>query len=114
MAGISFDWNVPGFKFVKTHLQYRDDPTLDGSSVQFNLVWNKSFKLGDADFSFEGFLDWTTSEGAGASNLLMQPQLVWYATKHFGMGIEYQYWQNRIGVEGVNEKSPQIMARWTF
>ena len=44
----------------------------------------------------------------------MQPQLVWHATKHFGMGIEYQYWQNRIGVEGVNEKSPQIMARWTF
>lgn len=114
MAGVSLDWNVPGFRFFKTHVQYRDDPTLDGSSVQFNLVWNKGFKIGDENFSFEGFADWTSSEGTGASNLLMQPQLVWHATKHFGVGIEYQYWKNRIGVEGVDEKSPQIMVRWTF
>ena len=117
MGGASLDWNVPGFKFVKTHLQYRDDPTKDGSSVQFNLVWHKSFTISDENFSFEGFLDWTSGEGDGfgsESNLLMQPQLLWHANKSFAVGVEYQYWKNRLGIDGRDESVPQIMARWTF
>ena len=100
--------------FFKTHLQYRDDPTLDGTSVQFNLVWNKGFKVGEQDFSFEGFLDYTTSEGTTVSNTLAQPQLLWHANKSLAIGIEYQYWKNRLGVDGINESSPQVMVRWTF
>lgn len=117
MAGASLDWNVPGFKFVKTHLQYRDDPTKSGSSVQFNLVWSQSFTLGKEDFSFEGFLDWTSGEGEGfgsESNLLMQPQLLWHTNKNIAIGIEYQYWKNRFGISGLDESAPQIMVRWTF
>ena len=114
MAGLSVDWNMPGMRFFKTHLQYRDDPTLDGTSVQFNLVWNKGFKIGEQDFSFEGFLDYTTSEGTTVSNTLAQPQLLWHANKSLAIGIEYQYWKNRLGVDGINESSPQVMVRWTF
>lgn len=115
MGGASLDWAVPGFKFFKTHLQYRDDPTLDGSSVQFNLVWNSSFKLGEEDFSFEGFADWTSGEGTGnKANFLMQPQLLWHVNKSVAVGIEYQYWKNRLGIDGRDESVPQIMARWTF
>jgi len=114
MGGASVDWNVPGFRFVKTHVQYRDDPTKSGSSIQFNLVWNKGFKVGEQNFSFEGFLDWTSSEGNGESNLLTQPQLLWHANKHIAVGIEYQYWQNRLGIDGLDEKAPQLMVRWTF
>ena len=114
MAGLSLDWNVPGFRFVKTHLQFRDDPTFDGTSLQFNLVWNKGFKIGEENFSFEGFLDYTTSEGASESSLLTQPQIMWHPTKHFALGLEYQYWQNRIGIDGLDEEAPQIIARWTF
>lgn len=123
MAGVSADWNVPGFRFVKTNILLRDDPEFDGSSVQFTLVWNKGFKIGEQNFSFEGFADWTASEGKKSaapfggyseSNLLTQPQLLWHPTKNFGVGIEYQYWQNRIGEKDVDEKVPQIMGRWTF
>lgn len=117
MVGGSLDWSVPGFKFVKTHVQYRDDPKKDGSSVQFNLVWNTAFTLGDENFSFEGFADWTSGEGEGfgsEDNLLIQPQLVWLVNKSIGVGIEYQYWKNRLGIDGRDEKVPQIMVRWTF
>ena len=117
MAGVSLDWGVPGFKFVKTHLQYRNDPTKDGSSVQFNLVWNKSFTVGEQNFSFEGFLDWTQGEGEGfgsEDNLLMQPQVLWHANKSLAVGVEYQYWKNRLGIDGRDESVPQIMVRWTF
>jgi len=117
MAGGSLDWDVPGFKFVKTHLQYRNDPTKEGSSVQFNLVWSKSFTISDENFSFEGFLDWTSGEGEGfgsESNLLMQPQVLWHANENFAVGVEYQYWNNRLGIDDLDESAPQIMARWTF
>ena len=114
MAGVSIDWKVSGFKFVKTHVQYRNDPTLDGSSIQFNLVWYKDFTIGEEKFSFEGFADLTSTEGASASNFLMQPQLLWHVNKNIGVGFEYQYWKNRIGVKGITEKSPQVMVRWTF
>jgi hypothetical protein len=114
MGGFSLDWNVPGFRFVKTHLQYRDDPTLEGNSTQFTIAWNKGFKIGQQDFSFEGFADWTSSEGTSVANLLTQPVLMWHPTKNMGVGIEYQYWKNRIGIDGLTEKAPQIVARWTF
>ncbi len=119
MAGPSIDWNVPGFKFVKTHLQYRDDPTKEGSSVQFNLVWNKGFKMNDQDFSFEGFADWTSPEGptggfTSSGEFHVQAQLVWHANESIAVGVEYLYWKNRIGIEGRDESVPQAMVRWTF
>ncbi|MEI6893789.1 MAG: hypothetical protein V5789_03965 [Colwellia sp.] len=115
MGGLSLDWNVPGFKFLKTHVQYRDDPTKDGTSVQFNLVWNTAFTLGGENFTFEGFADWTSGEGDGNEvNLLVQPQLLWLINKNIGVGIEYQYWKNRLGIDGLDESVPQIMVRWTF
>ena len=117
MIGASIDWEIPGFNFFKSHLQYRDDPKKKGSSVQFTLVWNLAFILAEQNFSFEGFADWTQGEGEGVgseSNLLMQPQLLWMINKNIALGIEYQYWKNRLGIEGLNEKVPQIMARWTF
>ena len=117
MAGIGADWKIPGFRFVKTNLLHRDDPIKSGSSKQFQLVWNKGFNLGSQKFSFEGFLDYTTGEGTGfgsEKNILTQPTVVWHATKHLGLGIEYQYWQNRLGIKDRDEKVPQLMARFTF
>jgi len=113
MAGLSVDLNLSGWKFFKVHLQYRDDPLFEGSSVQLNLVWNSSFGK-DGKFSFEGFLDYTTDEGASESNTLTQPVLMWHANKHVGIGIEYQYWQNRLGIDGLDESTPQAIVRWTF
>lgn len=117
MVGASLDWTIPGFKFLKSHLQYRDDPKKAGSSIQFTLVWNVAFTIAEQPFSFEGFADWTQGEGIGIgseSNLLMQPQILWVANKNIGIGLEYQYWKNRLGIEGLNEKVPQILFRWTF
>lgn len=114
MAGVSIDWNAPEFMFLKTFVQFRDDPILDGSAIQFNLAWNKAFNIGKEKFSFGGFIDWTSNEGKRSSNLLSQPQLIWHVSKSLGFGFEYQYWKNRIGIKGLDEKAPQIMVRWTF
>ncbi|MFK5926575.1 MAG: outer membrane protein OmpK [Desulfuromusa sp.] len=114
MGGLSADWNIPGFMFFKTTLQYRNDPDLDGDSVQGTLVWNAPFTIGGQNFSFEGFLDYTSAEGTSHTNLLTQPQLMWLATDNIAVGVEYQYWQNRIGIKDLDESLPQLIVRWTF
>jgi nucleoside-specific outer membrane channel protein Tsx len=114
MGGLSADWNVPGFMFFKTNVQYRDDPKLDGDSVQGTLVWNAPFTIKGQKFSFEGFLDYTSSEGTSRTNLLTQPQLLWHVTENIAAGIEYQYWHNMYGIDGRTESLPQALVRWTF
>ena len=114
MFGVWFDFNVPGFNFVKFGINHRDDPNFDGSSEQFTLVWNKTFNIGEAKFSFEGFADYTTDEGDSNSNLLTTPQLLWHVNDRVAVGLEYQYWDNRLGIEGLDESAPQVMLRWTL
>ncbi len=48
------------------------------------------------------------------SQLLTQPQLVWHATEHLGIGMEYQHWENKFGLADTDESFPQAMIRWTF
>ncbi|GAA0566106.1 outer membrane protein OmpK [Halomonas salifodinae] len=116
LAGLSFDFDVPGFSFVKLHTMYRNDESAAarGSSEQYTLVWNAPFTIGSADFTFEGFLDYITEEGDLEAQLLTQPQLVWHATPNFGIGLEYQYWENKFGLDDTDESLPQLMVRWTF
>ncbi|MFD2667210.1 outer membrane protein OmpK [Halomonas halophila] len=114
MAGLSADVAMPGFDFFKVYALYRDDETAEGSAMQYTAAWNAPFRLGGADFSFEGFIDVITEEGDLATQVLTQPQLVWHATEHLGVGLEYQYWENKFGLEHTDESLPQAMIRWTF
>ncbi len=116
MAGVSVDIDVPGFKFLKFHTMYRNDESdsADGTSVQLTAVWNVPFTLGGAELTFEGFADYITEEGDLERQFLTQPQLVWHATDNIGVGVEWQYWQNKFGLEDTDESLPQAMVRWTF
>ncbi len=114
MGGLSADWNVPGFAFFKTTVQYRDDPKLDGDGAQGTLVWSAPFTIKGQKFSFEGFLDYTSAEGDSHANVLTQPQLLWHATDNLAAGVEYQYWHNMYGIDGRTESLPQALVRWTF
>lgn len=116
LVGLSVDLDVPGFRFVKAFAMYRDDDSgaADGSSEQFTLVWNSPFTLWGSNFSFEGFMDVITDEGDLEEQLLAQPQLLWHATEHIGLGLEYQYWHNKFGLDDTDESLPQALLRWTF
>ena len=32
----------------------------------------------------------------------------------FFLGVEYQYWHNKFGIDGVTESVPQLQAKWVF
>lgn len=113
MVGLSLDWRIPGFRFVKTTVQYRDDPKLAGNGFQATLAWNAHFGSRD-QWSFEGFADYTGAEGDARPHLHSQPQLLYHASERVAIGVEYQYWRNRLGIDGLHERCPQLMLRWKF
>jgi nucleoside-specific outer membrane channel protein Tsx len=118
LYGAAIDLALPSFKFFQSNFYIRDDLGKDGTTYQITLVWGMEIidKL-----TFGGFLDYAGEEGdknkAGGlseANLLMQPQLLYEAVPSLQVGLEYQYWQNKFGVDGETESVPQIMAKWNF
>lgn len=121
LGGVSVDLDLPGFKFFKTNLWLRDNPELDGSTEQFTVSWNRPFEINGAKFLIEGFADFAGSEGTTVAHQLIVPRFLFDAGDFAGfeenklwLGIEYQYWHNKAGNDGVTESVPQLQAKWVF
>ncbi len=130
LLGPTFDLAVPGFAFFNVDvLAYRDSGTFSGfggghlcgstkTTYQVTPAWNLPFSIGPAKFSFGGFMDVIGSHGTCKQQVLTQPQLRRDVGNHFGspgkvfVGIEYQYWKNKFGIDGRKESFPQAMLAW--
>jgi nucleoside-specific outer membrane channel protein Tsx len=117
LYGLGFNLNLPKFNFFAANLFVRDDKSYDGTSYQITLAWSVNFKFG-VELEFAGFFDYATEEGEDTSisetNIITQPQLFWVMNKQFSIGIEYHYWKNKYGIDGLDEKVPQLIAKWTL
>lgn len=120
LYGIGFNLKLPGFAYFGLNLYVRDMRTISGKSYQISPYWSLPFTVGSLKMTFDGFLDYAGHEGNTVANLLTQPQLLvdignmWGAPNTLYAGIEYQYWKNKYGVDGVNESLPQAMVKWNF
>lgn len=122
LYGVGFDLNLPNFNWFAINFMIRDDRSIvDETSFQISPAWSMPFTLGTMNFEFNGFLDYSTAEGEGAeAQILAQPQLLMdvgglmdKGGKYFA-GIEYQYWNNMYGVEGLDDNAIQLMGKWVF
>lgn len=114
LAGVSVDLGIPGFQVFKMHLEYRDDPDLRGHTGQVTTIYNYPFRLLGQQFAIEGFLDFVRGEAGRADAVHGQPQLVWKWRPHLDLGLEWQYWHNKLGREGYTESAVQALLRYTF
>jgi nucleoside-specific outer membrane channel protein Tsx len=120
LAGLAVDLDAPGFRFLRVHAFVRDDPSRAGQTWQTSLAWNRPFTIGGEAFVIEGFADFAGSEGSSAANQLISPRLLWDIGAHAGaparlyFGVEWQYWRNKFGVDGVTESLPQVQLKWTL
>lgn len=130
LAGPSFDFNVPGFAFFNVDLlAYHDMGTFSGfgggklcgksaTAYQLTPAWLMPFSVGGAKFAFTGFVDLIGKHGSCAQQILAQPQLRWDVGHHMGksdsvyLGVEWQYWHNKFGIDGRKESFPQLMLTW--
>jgi len=121
LYGGAIDFNFTGFKFFRTNAYVHDSTELDGQTWQVTVVWNRPFEVGGVGMLVEGFADFQGSEGSRAPNQLVVPRFLIDAGDLAGqtpgklmVGIEYSYWHNKFGLDGVTESLPQAQLIWTF
>ncbi len=129
LVGVGFPLKLPGFAFADFNLYARKSErdfvtTQTDTGGQITIDWLLPFKLGPLDMAFEGFADWAFGEDGGtapkADNLIAGPRLLVDIGKFAGapgklqVGVEYQIWRNKFGVDGVDEDVPQAMVKWIF
>lgn len=122
LVGFAVDLNLPGFKFFKTNFYIRDDDSLEGNTYQSTISWNLPVEYHGRNFLFEGFADITGAEGSTrTSNQLIVPRFLVDVSKDLKLndgtlfaGIEWQYWHNKFGIDGVTESVPQLQLKLVF
>jgi nucleoside-specific outer membrane channel protein Tsx len=130
LAGVTIDFAVPRGFFNVDLLGYQDHGCFDGiascpnyrATYQITPAWSLPFKLGSVDGEFAGFIDFIGARGAGTvRQVLSQPQLRFDIGQpllgrkgQLYAGIEYQYWHNKFGNQGVDEHHPQLLLLWKF
>lgn len=128
LYGLGFPLTVPKFAFFDLNLYARNSShdTFGDSQAgyQATIDWLLPFSIGSTKWQFTGFVDYAFGENGGANpkadNIIAGPQLLIDLSDTFGSkgnskvlaGFEYQFWQNKYGVSGVNEGIPQVMLKW--
>ncbi|MDE0712800.1 MAG: hypothetical protein OXH60_11785 [Rhodospirillales bacterium] len=126
VAGVRLALGLEGFAFANLDLA----ALIDGSEgvvsggapaeddtilIDFNFA--RPFRVGTADFSIEGHIEYVgerTNElgGTVGSWILAQPQLQWHLTDRIAIGIEYQFWMNKLGDRHTDENAVQALFVW--
>lgn len=120
LYGLGFNIAIPGFTFFKLNTYVRDDPSLAGNTYQISMVWLKKFLINNrVSFDFAGFIDDAGKESTKNANFLAKPRLmldlgrlVWKSPNNLFVGVQYVYWNNKLGIKGLTESVPEAMLTW--
>nr|WP_233520589.1 hypothetical protein [Flocculibacter collagenilyticus] len=135
LPGVRLSWDVPGFAFLNTDFTaYIDDsdgvtfsgaPTED-DSYMLDINWMYPFEIGNQQFNIQGHIEFigarTNEFGEPVKNwVLAQPQIRWdmgnamfNQKNQLFVGIEYQYWNNKLGDANTDESAVQLLVVWQF
>lgn len=127
LPGIGLSWNVKGFAFLNTDFTLYIDDSIGiqagGASVpseddSFMIDVNWARPIGDK-WSIEGHAEYIgerTNEFGGTSEawILAQPQFRYFVNENVAIGIEYQYWMNKLGDPNTDESTVQALLVWKF
>ncbi len=134
LPGIRASWDVKGFTFLNTDFAfYIDDSNglasggvpKEDNSFYFDINWAYPFKIKSHSFSIVGHAEYigerTDETGARVEDwILAQPQFRYHVSNLFNypekvfIGIEWQYWMNKLGDEDTDENVAQFLLVWRF
>jgi nucleoside-specific outer membrane channel protein Tsx len=123
LIGVGLPLDIPGFAYADINLYVRDshrdfaeEQTDTGGQV--TLTWNRPFSIGASKWNFEGFFDYAFGEDSGSDpkedNIITAPRIMLNLGENIQVGVEYQIWENKFGVDGVDEDVAQAMVKWVF
>jgi nucleoside-specific outer membrane channel protein Tsx len=128
LPGLTFALNVPAFTFLSLGAyayvdrgRFQGHPTgCTSTTYQVTPSWSLPFGLGGADLSFNGFADFIGSHGDCAAQVLTQPDLrvdlsrLWHQPGVIQAGVQWAYWHNKYGVDGVEDSVIMPVLFWNF
>ncbi len=128
LPGLRVSLDLGGFAFANLDFTaYIDDSEgassggapseSDSFMIDFNFM--RPFKIGEADFSIEGHAEYIGGRknefgDTVESWIFAQPQVRWNPHDRFSLGIEYQYWMNKLGDGATDESVVQTLFVWKF
>ncbi len=118
--GSTLHFSIPGFSFCNLDVMVYDN--LEDTDITFILIpaWDVPITVGPVELRFRGFVDVTGAEGDRVRQILAQPQLLLDVGHFLGkkgqllVGMEYEYYRNKFGIDGEDESFPQAMVAWSF
>lgn len=120
LVGIGADLNIPidGMKYASATLYhaFNDDKFSDADDQQITLTygWEKN------NFVIDGYVDYSFNNDDLEDQLHINPQIKYNLQDVLGIdnrievGVEYSYWRNKFGLDGVNQSVPSALVKLHF
>ncbi len=138
LFGFGINFKFKGFTHFKIDYFLRANGQSDHpaghapyKNQQVTLCWGYPFNIGDAEFVYDGFVDYTTPETTVTASRGREEhkastnftsQLKWnlgkalklknYKKNKLYLGVEYVYWTNKFGIEDGKELFPGAKRYW--
>ena len=119
LLGLGVSLELPGFNYFTANVYRANNQLWDNDEI-LTLTFAYPFKLGNAEFLYDGFLDWSTTSGTRRAEMNFTSQLKYNLGGAFGtkspiyIGVEYSYWNNKYGISGVDERAASLLLKWHF
>ncbi|MEC4727634.1 ion channel protein Tsx [Shewanella sp. D64] len=125
LYGVGSDIDIPYFSFFNLNLFRRsaisDDNISDGWQV--SPSFKIEFPVGNSSIVFDGYVDWVfaVDDANYSEGIHVNPQLKYdlgaaimgeSSKGHLYVGIEYDYWKNKYGVEGIDQNTYSVIVKY--
>lgn len=135
LPGFRLAFDIPGFNFANLDITARIQDNSTSFSIKekdtymFDFSWAYPLTIGKTQWSVEGHVEYThaaeqsingVSINERKSWLLAQVQFrldvghLWGSPDQLFLGMEYQYWRNKLGDPDTDESVPQLLMAWRF
>jgi len=115
LVGVGTNLKIPHFKFFKVNVYQRNNE-LSANGKQVTLTWG----IPIGSLYYDGFADIVFSTDDKGSSMNYTSQLKYdigptlkLKNKLF-IGVEYVYWKNKFGIDGITEKNANLLVKYHF
>jgi len=115
LVGLGTDLKIPNFNYFSVNVYHRNNDS-SRNNQQITLSW--AVPLGP--LVYDGFLDHVIANGDDTSSTNFTSQLKYNIGQHLNLktklcvGVEYAYWLNKFGIDGVDEKNVNLLVKYHF
>ncbi|WP_372845031.1 DUF5020 family protein [Psychrobacter sp.] len=117
LVGVGADLNIPipGMKYASASIYHAfNENTDDDQQVTLTYGWEKN------NFVVDGYVDYSFNNDDAKNQLHINPQLKYNLQEVLGIdnrlevGMEYSYWKNKYGVDGVDQNAASALVKFHF